>query len=202
MQNEGKHILLTKGNRRLLFDQEIKAGRGYLNGVKLLPLDDWANPALSTGKTVNIQEFHETMGHTNEESLRLTAKARGLKLSGKLESCESCHLSKAKKKDAPKTSESQSETPGERLMLDSSSSKQKSFGGRDTWLLVMDQATRRNWSYFLKAKSDIPDKAMELLKKLIAMGYKVKYLRMDNAGENKKLAELMAKDMDLCHIQM
>ena len=81
-------------------------------------------------------------------------------------------MSKAKKKDVPKTSDSQSETPGERLMKGISSSKQKSFGGRDTCLLVMDQATRWNWSYFLKAKSDIPDKAMELLKKLIAMGYK------------------------------
>ena len=71
-----------------------------------------------------------------------------------------------------------------------SSIKAKSYGGAKFWLLVMDDATGFIWSFFLKYKSQVKDKMIELIKDLDKkQGYKVKYLRCDNAGENLKVEE-------------
>ena len=107
---------------KLVFDKVINTGSGYLCGVTILPGEtDCASVVLSAGSTVDIQVFHETMGHTMEETLRLTAKARGYKLSGTLQPCEACHVSNARKKNVPKLTDSVATAPGEQLMLDISS---------------------------------------------------------------------------------
>ena len=54
----------------------------------------------------------------------------------------------------------------------------------------MDDATGFIWSYFLKFKSQVKDKMVELIKHLDRKyGYNVRYLRCDNAGENVKTEE-------------
>ena len=102
--------------------------------MEMIPVVGAANAAMDSGKSVDIQLFHETMGHSNEEYLKLTAKSRGIELKGELQPCESCHVTKARKKDVAKTSESRSNTPGQRLLVDQSSVKAPSFGGRNYWL--------------------------------------------------------------------
>jgi hypothetical protein len=86
--------------------------------------------------------------------------------------------------------------------LDISSSKQKSYGGSQYWLLVVDDCTTRVWSFFLKQKSELPDKVVALIRQLAKLKFTVKFLRMDNAGENQKLAELVKSEKDLCHIKI
>ena len=41
-----------------------------------------------------------------------------------------------------------------------------------------------NWSFFLKEKSDLSDVFIPFLEQLQKNKYVVKYLRLDNAGEN------------------
>ena len=54
----------------------------------------------------------------------------------------------------------------------------------------MDDATGFIWSFFLKYKSQVKDKMIELIKDLDKKhGYKAKYLRCDNARENNKVEE-------------
>ena len=62
--------------------------------------------------------------------------------------------------------EKRSKTPGERLAFDVSSIKARSYGGAKYWLLVMDDATGFIWSYFLRFKSQVKDKMVELIKHL------------------------------------
>ena len=153
-----------------------------------------------SGKSVDIQLFHETMGHSNEEYLKLTAKSRGIELKGELQPCESCHVTKARKKDVAKTSESRSNTPGQRLLVDQSSVKAPSFGGRNYWLLALDQSSSCAWSYFLKHKNDQNPQLLQLIWHINSLGLKVEFIRMDNSGENKALAKEVNESKDLSYI--
>ena len=54
-------------------------------------------------------------------------------LEGQLEKCEDCALAKARQKNVPKINVKKSQTKGERLYMDTSSVKNKSFGGSKYW---------------------------------------------------------------------
>ena len=77
--------------------------------------------------------------------------------------------------------------------------KNKSKGGAKFWLQIADGATSRKWSFFLKKKSDQYDIIKKFLLDLKVKGYETKVielhyrrkLRMDNAGKNKKLGEIL-----------
>ena len=145
-----------------------------------------AAPALTSGKC-DVNCFHELLGHPSEAKTRKVAKYYGVKLFGKFETCGACAKAKAKQADVPKKLEKgkRSVIPGEKLMFDVSSIKTRSIGGSKYWLLVMDDATGFIWSFFLKTKSEVSKRIVELVKHLKKnMGYEVKTMRCDNAGEN------------------
>jgi hypothetical protein len=86
----------------------------------------------------------------------------------------------------------QSTVPGERLMVDISSVNVPSFGGAKFWVLVMDNCTGMCCSFFVAAKSKMPDQVIILIKKLqskqcFRLKHIVKTVRCDDAGENKML---------------
>jgi hypothetical protein len=94
----------------------------------------------------------------------------------------------------PKESETKSIIPGERLYIDASSVKAKSFGGSKFWLLVVDDCTDVAWSAFLNKQSDQVERLITLIKELaIKDKVSVKYIRCDNAGENGALEKECAK---------
>ena len=70
--------------------------------------------------------------------------------------------------------------------------KYDSLGGRRHWGMLVDEATRCKHSFFLKKKSDQVDMVISWLKGL-KNKYKiqVKFIRCDNAGENKKVVKSM-----------
>ena len=61
----------------------------------------------------------------------------------------------AKQKNVPKVTETKSTVAGERLFADLSLVKFPSFGGSKFWLLLMDDATSKTDSFFLKEKSEL-----------------------------------------------
>jgi transposase InsO family protein len=79
-----------------------------------------------------------------------------------------------------------SSVPGERLYVDVSSIQGVSFGGAKFWALVVDDFLGYCWSYFLRAKSELKESILDLVKEL----KNVKFLRLDNAGENFALEKL------------
>ena len=62
------------------------------------------------------------------------------------------------------------------------------MGGKRHWLIVVDDFSDCSHSFFLKRKSDQIDLIPIRIKKLKAKyGIDIKYVRLDNSGENKSL---------------
>ena len=90
-------IILSKGDFTLTFDRIIESGSGYLLAVEIKHTEtEEAAIALSEGTTISYKEFHDMLGHLGVDLVKSTAKAMGIKLTGKVEKCEDCAISKAK----------------------------------------------------------------------------------------------------------
>lgn len=139
----------------------------------------------------DINRFHRVFGHASVTAMEATAEHFGWKLTGKFEACEDCQMSNAQQKKVAKTTESSSSEPGERIFVDMSSvSEHTSLGGSKVWLCAVDDATGCTWNQLMKRKSEAPKMVTKILTRLIDKGYKPKYVRLDDAGELKKLARL------------
>ena len=101
--------------------------------------------------------------------------------------CQDCKISKAKQKKVGKMDHDRSDRPGERLCIDTSSMKTSKKNKR-FWVLVEDQATCMKWCYFVRNKDDQVRHIIGLIKDINGLrNRKVRYIRCDNAGENKTL---------------
>ena len=76
--------------------------------------------------------------------------------------CPDCVKGKAKQANVPKgiPDEKGSQIPGERFFLDISSVKTRSFGGSKFWLLLVDDATGFEISYFLRRNRKLQKKLL------------------------------------------
>ena len=81
--------------------------------------------------------------------------------------------------------------PGEQLAIDIASINTPSLGGTKFWVLITDKNTKMKWIFFLKQKNEIPAQVMMFMKKLFGTGFKVKFVCMDNAGENEILQTMI-----------
>ena len=76
---------------------------------------------------------------------------------------------------------------GERMFIDISSIKHKSAGGAKLWALFMYECSGFLINRFLRKKSNVARQGSMFIKKLNDQhGIKIKVIRCDNAGENKK----------------
>ena len=207
--NDGKQITLSKDDFVMKFDREITTNTGYVAAVELKPREEDEDEKqaslsnendvtnenesgkISIGKKKQAGWFHQVLGHMNDECTKKTAKYYDIELQGKLEPCEKCLIGKARQKNVLKeTTTEKSKTPGHRLYIDISSIKSESFGKKKFWLLIVDEATDNCWSYFLKQKSQTAKTVAEFVQNLKSKeNVVVRYIRCDNAGENKKIEE-------------
>ena len=162
--SEGMAITLTKGDFTLKFDKPYHTKEGSVAGIDLRILDSQHEemtkevtpnqPEKKETVTMNVNTMHRVLGHTSEETTRATCKRAGIKLIGSFEICDACALAKARQRNLGHVSEERrSKRQGERLSFDVSSTKCKSLGGKQYWLLVIDEATSYCWSYFIKQKA-------------------------------------------------
>jgi hypothetical protein len=69
-----------------------------------------------------------------------------------------------------------------------------SNGGPTFWLLIQDDFTGYLWSYFIKAKSDLPETMLDWLKLVQKeINLNVKSMRLDNSYENKFFHQMIIK---------
>lgn len=129
--------------------------------------------------------MHDMLGHASNEHTKATCARIGINLTGTFPVCSRCAHGKMKQKDTNKYSQERATVKGERICFDISGVKKDSSGGAKFWLMAIDEATRYQWSYFLKTKKETKVKILEL-----AMELKnkheivIKNFRCDNAGEN------------------
>ena len=201
--NKGRKLTLMKNGNKIVFDQEVKTKSGYVAGIKIQSMEYKAGreeghlgfPTLTIGKKVDVNVFHQLLGHVSETVTRQTAKYYGVELEGDFNTCEECALAKARQKNLGHVDFlKRSKNPGERLFIDISSIKEPSVGGAKFWLLGVDDATDFCWSSFLNRKSETKDKIMSLINSLNNKKRRVKFIRCDNAGENEKLEKACERE--------
>ena len=177
------------------FDRMIPSGSSCLMGLKTQRLVGQAHAVIEPGKSIPIWKFHQITGHTREHLLRPTAEYMGIKLTGKLEPCEMCAQAKITQANVPKKKEKQVPSrPGYRMFIDISSFKHESMGGKRHWLIVVDEFSDCSHIFFLRRKSDQIDLFPNWIKELKAKyGIDIKYIRLDNSGEDKGLKDECGK---------
>ena len=196
---------IRKGDFKMVFDQKLSTKKGYLLGARYKILSPPAHAAaaftMEPGSTMPIKVFHERLGHASEDVTKATAENLGIKLIGKLEVCEDCALAKSRRTPVSKEATNKEEVPGGRLSIDITSIRQESYGGAKFWCMVQDEATKMKWSFFLKNKSDMGSVLVPFLIQLKKQhDVDVKFIRLDNAGENKSFRAECKKCPDLSHI--
>ena len=189
-KEEGLMIELIKQTKTSMkFDRKIPSGSSRLMGIKTQRLVGQAHAAIEPGKSIPIWKFHQMTGHTGEQLMKTTADYMGIKLTGKLEPCGTCAQAKIRQANIPKKKEKQVPSrPRYRLFIDISSFKHGSMGGKRHGLIVVDEFRDCSHSFFLKRKSDQIEMIPIWIKELKAKyGIDIKYIRLNNSGENKSL---------------
>jgi hypothetical protein len=188
LSNEGERISLKKGSSCITFDRIIKSLDGTISGIKMISLDSAAAYVAQNEedsiKSIDINKFHEMIGHCGFDCLKNTAQVHGLKLKGDIKVCQDCAVAKARQKNVNKDWNGGSQVPGERVYPDISSIRDESYGGSCFWALIVNDYTDYCWSIFLKNKSDLKDKVLTLLTNLKIAGIDVKPIRCNNSREN------------------
>ena len=158
--------------------------------------------------TMSYSDAHHKWGHHGEERLRKMAKLKGLRLIGKMEPCNACGIVKVKAKPISTVSDINKKATdvGERLFVDitgpfplTATKWHKATRNKLFWYGVSDQFSGKMVSSFNYNKSELVDMIDETFKYFQGRSKKVKYLRMDNAGENQAVAKL-CKEKD-CQVE-
>ena len=188
-------LTLAKGDCEISFDIQIPTPKGKLFAMYVKRHENReVGNALRDGKTVrmNFNEAHDKLGHMSNTLTKATAKQLGWQLIGAIKPCESCAIAKAKQKNVPKKSEHQIATKnGERIFLDISSvktmEKLDKTASRPFWRIMVDERTQLKFSDFFDTKDGMVEPTCEQLYRWMQNGKVVKYIRLDDAGENLAL---------------
>jgi len=197
LHGDDKAVKISKGGVTLTFDIRIETTEGLIFAMyaKRSHGSEIGGVGTDGPARMSIQKAHDLLGHTNEDMTRATAKALGWEITrGSLGTCESCAAGKAKQKNVPKASEhAQATMAGERIFLDISTIKGEKDGpkvnAKKNWRIMVDERTNMKFTKFFTTKNGMIEPTLAQLERWRQAGIKVKYIRCDNAGENKKLEE-------------
>jgi hypothetical protein len=89
---------------------------------------------------------------------------------------------RARQKNVNKNWLGSSNLPGERLYVNISLIKERSFGGAKFWALIVDDYTDYCWIFVSKNKLDLKVKIKTLLIDLKIANQNVRFIKCDNVG--------------------
>ena len=208
-------IVLTKGRLRVVFDIVIETEKGRIYAGCFKPRVKMRSNAQSQIAaansdvadrrpiTMNIQQAHQRLGHMSESATRKAAAQLGWTITrGGLGPCEPCTVAKAKQKniagttdDSPATKEIPTAYLDQCIIKDSHTKQRVHWVW---WILVWGRYAQLKFSRFFRTKKAMIEPTAELLHKMKLQDRAPKTIRMDNAGENKKLHQRMdSKDWKL-----
>jgi len=193
-----KNVIWIKspdGMVTLRFDIVIPTPKGAVYAVYLQRSYDVGGAAVQV--SMDISTAHARVGHISEDMTRKIASSLGWKLKpGPLGPCEACTIGKAKQKNLPRNEEhARAGADASRIFLDVMTVKEPNDGNRRViWRIMVDERLQLKFTDFYATKSGMIEPTLAKINKWKQNGYNIKYLRMDNAGENKKLAELAMSD--------
>jgi hypothetical protein len=143
ISNDGVISSLNYKHVKLTFDRVIHATDGCVTGVLMKPIlsdniNRFSNASIINERSYDINYLHKLFGHCGQEIINNTVKMYGFKSSGNFDTCEKCSIAKAWQKNVNKNWLGSCNLPGERLYVDISSIKERSFGGAKFWALIVD----------------------------------------------------------------
>ena len=105
--------------------------------------------------SMNVNDFHNSLGHAKVKALYETAKQMGIKLTGIQEYCDDCAAAKAIKRTVPKVvnSSRKSSRPFQRVFMDLAGGYPNATGGAMYLMQLLDDYTNFGWTVFLGDKS-------------------------------------------------
>ena len=163
-------------NGKIIHFTKRKCRSGTVYDLRMRIRAEHANMARTT-REERIRMVHELYCHTNMVQAKRAASKAGINIEDVDDQidCLECKISKAKQKSMSKLDTNRSKTPGERLCLDISSVKTKTW--KRFWVLVEDQSTSMKWSYFVKHKNDQVEPVIGLIKEINELNRrKVKFI--------------------------
>jgi hypothetical protein len=185
----GENDIITvqaRNSEQVHFNKVLPHGDGKILATEFYTTTACANPVLKT----SYNDLHHKLGHANKQTVQNTAKHYGIKLLTKDTDlvCADCAFAKIRVKNFGHNDDNQASKFGERIAIDISSVKFVSYGGAKFWLLIQDEYTGYLWSFYLSAKSELPDTVISLIKTVQQEhNTTIMNIRRDNAGENLKL---------------
>jgi hypothetical protein len=146
VSNDGVVVSLNYKHVKLTFDRVIHATDGCVTEVLMKPIlsdniNRFANASISNERIYDINHFHKLFGHCGQEILNKKIKMYWFKSSGSFDTCQQCAIAKARQKNVNKNWLGSSNFPGERLNVDISSIKERTFSGAKFWSLLIDDYT-------------------------------------------------------------
>ena len=189
-------IALThEDHKPIILDRVLNSGNSVLLAAKMVIKNpEEVSAAIVNGKQ-SKEYFHRVTGHAGHHLMDATAKYYKVNLTDKVNNCLSCSLEKIRQKTIPKKNGDKSKNPGERMYLDISSMRKPSMGGRQHWVILVDEATKYKNCFFLKKKNKQAEPIIDWIKALKARHeIEVKTIRCDNAGENKVLEKRVRQE--------
>ena len=156
--------LTHEDHKPIIFDRVLKAGNSVLLAAKMVIKNpEEVNSVIVNGKQ-SKKYFRKVTGHAGHHLMDATAKYYKVDLTDKVNNCLSCSLEKIRQNNIPKKNEDKSRNPGERMYLDISSMRKPSMGGRQHWVMLVDEATKYKKSFFLKKKHEQVEPIIDWIK--------------------------------------
>ena len=145
---------------------------------------------------ITVQDLHDRLGHIGEEQTKKIAKELGLTISKKrpFHVCTACTLGKIKRKKIVQFNieHERAKNNNERVYLDVGWLRPKNKENRlykPYWRIIVDERTQMKHSAFFNTKKGMVEPTCELFQHWRATGQSVQHVRLDNAGENKRLQQ-------------
>ena len=162
-------IALTHDDHKpIIFDRVLTASNPVLLAAKMVI----KNPEEVNSAIVNRKQskeyFHRVTGHAVHHLMDATEIYYKVDFTGKVNNCLSCSLEKIRQKNILKKNEDKSNNPGERMYLDISPMRKPNMGGRQHWVMLVDEATKYKKSFFLKKKNEQVEPIIDWIKALKA----------------------------------
>ena len=104
-------------------------------------------------RSINCDDVHFSLGHTNEDNAREIARQRGIKVTGVRGYCDGCGESKSIRRAVPKETTLKAERSMKRVFVDLAGPFLTSAGGARYCMLMVDDYTNVGWTPFLGDKS-------------------------------------------------
>lgn len=189
-------IFIKKGNHVVRFDIVVPTKNGLVFGMYLKRDTEVAGTAQENKPVkLTIQEVHNRLGHCDEDKTRKIATSLGWELvPGALGPCEACAAGKGKQKNVPKNYSDDDKKPipadENRVFLDLATLKRRKGDPKATkpnWRIMVTEREQLKFSDFFKTKDGMVEPTCVQLNLWKQAGKGVSHMRLDNAGENKKL---------------